>query len=247
MRTSFFGASVAPGKPFKSTGDSSLHLSRAAVTLPSCYRRVTLCVTVGEGTTTYSLGTLAGTNAFLRMNLRFMPEDGVVEISAKGDPTAVVHITGHYGPRKDNGAHIHNGGIEEVPAKRLKIEAPPPVVMVNEDVPVPGTNGQLTKKVITTGTPHTKPNNFSKVTVHYTGTLTNGKKFDSSRGGKPFVFRVGAGEVIKGWDTGVATMNTGEKSVLTCAPSYGYGAKGSRPEIPPNTTLKFEVELLSWR
>ena len=84
-----------------------------------------------------------------------------------------------------------------------------------------------------------------RVTVHYVGTLTNGQKFDSSRDrGKGFSFRLGAGEVIKGWDQGVAGMKVGEMRKLTIPADLGYGARGYPPVIPPNSVLVFEVELL---
>ncbi len=82
-------------------------------------------------------------------------------------------------------------------------------------------------------------------TVHYTGWLTNGKKFDSSVDrGTPFTFNIGQGRVIKGWDEGVATMKIGGKRRLIIPASLGYGASGS-PPIPANATLIFDVELLS--
>jgi len=86
------------------------------------------------------------------------------------------------------------------------------------------------------------------VDVHYVGTLTDGRKFDSSRDrGAPFSFPLGAGRVIQGWDQGVAGMKVGGLRKLTIPPHLGYGSRGAGGVIPPNATLIFEVELLNVR
>ena len=93
----------------------------------------------------------------------------------------------------------------------------------------------------------THPPHGAKVSVHYTGRLTDGTKFDSSVDrGEEFKFTLGAGQVIKGWDTGVAMMTKGEKAKLTCPGDYAYGEAGYPGLIPPNATLIFDVELISW-
>jgi len=84
-----------------------------------------------------------------------------------------------------------------------------------------------------------------RVTVHYTGWLTDGTKFDSSKDrSDPFVFGLGQGQVIRGWDEGVQGMKVGGKRKLTIPPALGYGARGAGGAIPPNAILIFEVELL---
>lgn len=102
---------------------------------------------------------------------------------------------------------------------------------------------QIEKLVTGTGA---APRKLQRVTVHYTGWLTTGEKFDSSVDrDEPFTFVLGAKQVIGGWEQGVATMRVGDKVRLTIPPALGYGAGGYPDLIPPNATLVFEVELLA--
>jgi peptidylprolyl isomerase len=104
---------------------------------------------------------------------------------------------------------------------------------------------RYTDEVVGTGD---APAKGKRVKVHYTGTLTDGKKFDSSRDrGQPFEFNIGVGQVIKGWDEGVMSMKVGGKRTLRIPPDLGYGAAGAGGVIPPNAELIFDVELLGVR
>lgn len=110
--------------------------------------------------------------------------------------------------------------------------------------PTPPSNEKLEMKDLVVGK-GTEAKAGDTVKVHYAGTLTDGKEFDSSKKhGQPFEFELGAGRVIKGWDQGVPGMKIGGKRKLTVPPSLAYGARGFPPVIPPNSTLVFEVELL---
>jgi len=91
----------------------------------------------------------------------------------------------------------------------------------------------------------TYPKKGDTVQIHYVGTLENGTIFDSSKArSEPFKTQIGIGKVIKGWDEGVLKLSLGEKAILVATADYAYGSRGFPPVIPPNATLKFEVELL---
>ena len=107
-------------------------------------------------------------------------------------------------------------------------------------------DGGVTKKVLAKGIGDERPEKGDEVVVHYTGTLLDGTKFDSSVDrGDPFKFRLGLGQVIKGWDVGVAGMRVGDKRRLTIPPAMAYGKKGVKGAIPGNATLIFDVELVN--
>ncbi|KAJ3292018.1 hypothetical protein BCR33DRAFT_786661 [Rhizoclosmatium globosum] len=106
-------------------------------------------------------------------------------------------------------------------------------------------NMGVTKEVLKAGDGKNFPKKGDTVTMHYTGTLNNGSKFDSSVDrGQPFVTAIGVGRVIKGWDEGVPQMSLGEKAILRISYDYAYGERGFPPVIPPKSDLNFEVELL---
>ncbi|KAF8627293.1 hypothetical protein AX17_006338 [Amanita inopinata Kibby_2008] len=103
----------------------------------------------------------------------------------------------------------------------------------------------ITIETIRPGDGRTFPKRGDMVKIHYVGTFLNGEKFDSSRDrGEPFETAIGVGSVIKGWDEGVVQLSLGQKANLTLTPDYAYGSRGFPPLIPPNSTLKFEVELM---
>jgi len=108
-------------------------------------------------------------------------------------------------------------------------------------------DGGVMKTRVNRGEGEVTPDYGSEVTVHYTGTLTDGTQFDSSRGRGEFTFTLGEGQVIKGWDEGVKTMKKNERAKFTLAPEYAYGENGSPPKIGQNQTLIFDIELLSWK
>ncbi|KAG8214558.1 hypothetical protein J3R82DRAFT_9620 [Butyriboletus roseoflavus] len=103
----------------------------------------------------------------------------------------------------------------------------------------------VTIDTITPGDGSNFPKPGDKVLIHYVGTLLDGTTFDSSRSrGTPFETEIGIGKVIKGWDDGVPQLSLGQKAIFTISPDYAYGQRGFPPVIPPQATLRFEVELI---
>ncbi len=122
----------------------------------------------------------------------------------------------------------------------------PPAAAQDADAQATGSGLQVIDTLVGAGT---TPKTGQTCVMHYTGWLyeegAKGQKFDSSVDrGQPFEFQIGTGQVIKGWDEGVATMKVGGKRTLIIPPELGYGARGAGSAIPPNATLLFEVELL---
>ncbi|KAE8613579.1 hypothetical protein XENTR_v10007767 [Xenopus tropicalis] len=132
-------------------------------------------------------------------------------------------------------------------AEELKSEGTQHFTMEGTDITPKGDQGVL-KLIKKEGTGENTPMIGDKVSVHYTGWLTDGTQFDSSRDRKDkFTFDLGKGEVIKAWDIAVATMKVGEICQIVCKPEYAYGTSGSPPKIPPNAVLVFEVELFDFQ
>ena len=110
---------------------------------------------------------------------------------------------------------------------------------------LPNSNGYVLKKVTRNGSGN-MPTSGKQVTVEYKGYFKDGSVFDQSYGRKPFVFQVGVGQVIKGWDLGVLSMKKGEKATFYIKSDYAYGKRGAGDIIPGNTDLMFDVELLKF-
>ncbi len=132
----------------------------------------------------------------------------------------------------------------EPPAKPPKIEASEPAAPAESAEPAAEPVTELKKEELVEGK-GTAAKTGDTVKVHYTGTLLNGSKFDSSLDrDEPFEFELGAGAVIKGWDEGVVGMKPGGKRKLTIPADMAYGKAGRPPKIPPNSPLVFEIELI---
>jgi FKBP-type peptidyl-prolyl cis-trans isomerase len=172
---------------------------------------------------------------------------GLALAAAAGASVACAKLTE---PPKDEPMQVEPAESAEVkppdPAKNphAQASAKPAEPEAKPAEPAPPSNEKLGIKDLVVGK-GAEAKAGDSVKVHYAGTLTDGKEFDASKKrGQPFEFELGAGRVIKGWDQGVAGMKVGGKRKLTIPPSLGYGARGSPPVIPPNSTLLFDVELL---
>ncbi|NMF82872.1 FKBP-type peptidyl-prolyl cis-trans isomerase [Nodosilinea sp. P-1105] len=142
-------------------------------------------------------------------------------------------------PAEDQGVMLAQADALESPTESLTETTSP---MADDALITTDSGLQYADVVEGTGA---MPQPGQRVTVHYTGTLEDGTKFDSSRDrGRPFSFQIGVGQVIKGWDEGVATMRVGGQRKLVIPPELGYGSRGAGGVIPPNATLLFDVELL---